>query len=196
METLIVKAMPLPHIKMASILDDFKNRAEEFGETSLPGMLAILETILNEFDKQNQKGVLRYKVVTPADIESARVFYTENMEKPVPLQLTVEKWRKKHTKGQRGLLHAIIGKIARETGMSKNKIKDGIKAQYGVKTEWKGVEFPKSSEDMNTVEYGMLIEGAIVEAGEQGIDVRNYKHEWEEYKRNEREKNNARNTGN
>jgi len=196
MDKLIIKTLPLPHIKMGGILDDFKARVEELEARSFMEMLAILETILNEFDSKNQKGTLRYQVVTPADVESARVFYSDKVKKVIPLQLTVEKWRRKHTKNQQGLLHAIIGEIAKETGMDGDLIKDGIKQQYGVKVEWKGARFPKRSRDMDVLEYGMLIDGAIAEAGEQGIDVRNYKHEWEEFKKNQREKGHDGNTEN
>jgi len=37
-------------------------------------------------------------------------------------------------------------------------------------------------------EMSALIEGVFIEAGEQGVDMREFIAEWEEYKKQEREK--------
>jgi hypothetical protein len=94
--------------------------------------------------------------------------------------LILEKWYKKHTKKQRGLFHAIVDKIAIHSGMSDALIKEGIKEQYGVKIAWKDMSIPKPSSMMSTVEYNMLINGAIVEAADMGINVRDYRNEYEQ----------------
>lgn len=183
MNKLIVKALPIPKMVGQAIIESFTKKIDSLDSFSRIDAVSVLTNILSQVD-DFQAGVFQFKIVTPADIKSAKVFYSQNIKKQIPLMLTVEKWRMKHTKSQRGLLHAIIDEIAIHTGSDREFIKAGIKEHYGVKVEWKGTRFPKPSSDMNTVEYGMLIDGAIIEAGELGIELTSHKHEWEEYKKN------------
>lgn len=68
--------------------------------------------------------------------------------------------------------HAIIGEIARATGMDRELIKQGIKEQYGAKMAYNGRLVCKPSHLMDTQEFSELIRGAEIEATEAGVDLR------------------------
>jgi hypothetical protein len=99
----------------------------------------------------------------------------------VPWKVELRKWHRERTLSQNSLFHAIVGEIARNTGMHPELVKEGIKEQYGPKMMgWKGSTMPKPSSDCDTVEMGSLIDGAILEAAELGIDVRYHAKLWGE----------------
>lgn len=140
--------------------------------------------------EERAEGILKVRIVTPADLKSARIFYKQNVPKDIPLQVIIEKWRKKRTRKQENLFHAILREISGETGMDLDILKEGIKQKYGRHMEWQGVSFPVPSRNLNTKEYGRLIDGAIVEAGELEINIRDYKNEWDQFKAEQERKNN------
>jgi len=135
-------------------------------------------------------GIIKFKIITPADVKMARTFYHQNILKEIPLQVIVEKWRKKKTRSQENLFHAIIREISGETGMDLDIVKEGIKQKYGRHMEWQGISFPVPSRNLNTLEYGRLIDGAILEAAEIGLNIRDYKNEWDQWKKNQEIKKN------
>lgn len=93
-----------------------------------------------------------------------------------PLKITLSKWQRKRSLGQNSIFHAIVSEIARQTGMHPELIKQGLKEQYSPKIHgWKGELQPTPSSQCTVNEMTHLIEGAIAEAGELGIDVRHIK---------------------
>jgi hypothetical protein len=117
--------------------------------------------------------------IDPIDIPF--VFQFTKLHKDIPLKVELRKWHRERTLSQNKLFHAVIGEIARNTGMHAELVKEGIKEQYGSKViGWKGSTMPKPSSSCDTAEMGALIDGAILEAAELGIDVLYEKRLWDE----------------
>lgn len=107
-----------------------------------------------------------------------------------PYIVTVKEARPRRTLNQNALFHAIIGEISRDQGADFDLLKEGIKERYGVRERVtfgnKVYEVAKPSHLCDTVEMGKLIDGALLEAAELGIDVLSYRVDWNEIrKRNE-----------
>jgi len=68
--------------------------------------------------------------------------------------------------------HALVGEIARATGMDRELIKQGIKEQYGAKMPYGGRLVCKPSHLMDSEEFSELIRGAEIEATDAGVDLR------------------------
>lgn len=117
--------------------------------------------------------------IDPMDIPAVYLF--AHQYKDVPWKVELKKWQRKRTLNQNSLFHAIVGEIAIHTGMDPELIKEGIKEQYGPQIiGWKGKTMAKPSSQCDTSEMGALIDGAILEAAELGIDVLYQKRQWDE----------------
>lgn len=127
--------------------------------------------------------IIKFKIGPYTDWKSAKDYYQKNINKQIDLELTLDKWRKIHTKSQRGLFHAVIKQISLFDGTDPEIIKEGIKRQYGVTTFWGKKEVPKPSRLQTTIEYSRLIDGAFLEAAEMGVEIKDLRHEFEEWKR-------------
>ena len=105
------------------------------------------------------------------------------------LTIEVKKYKPLRTLTQNAFFHKTVGYLAWKLGMDAGLVKDAIKRDYGYKAkDYKGKYIPKPSHLCNKFEeMSALIEGCFAEAGEQGIDMREYVIKWEQYKK-EREK--------
>ncbi|MCF7945934.1 MAG: hypothetical protein K9L24_03680 [Spirochaetia bacterium] len=122
--------------------------------------------------------------LSPLDVPDVHEFFKHH--KDMPLRLELKRWRRERTLSQNSLFHAIIGEIAKNTGMCPEIVKQGIKEQYGEKVPgWKGRMMPKPSHLCNTKEMGQLIDGAIYEAAFLGIDVEYHERMLMEVRNNE-----------
>lgn len=86
--------------------------------------------------------------------------------------VTVSKWRPRRSLPANALFHALIGEIARLTGMDSGLVKEGIKQAYGPKVKVFGRLVAKPSHLCDTVEMSDLIRGAEIELAEVGGDIR------------------------
>jgi hypothetical protein len=117
--------------------------------------------------------------INPFDIPF--VYQFSQQHKDTAWKIELRKWHRERTLNQNKLFHAIVGEIARETGMHPDLVKEGIKEQYGPKIiGWKGLTMSKPSSECDTLEMGSLIDGAILEAAELGVDVLYQKRQWDE----------------
>lgn len=119
-------------------------------------------------------------------LDAPYVFEFLKQHKDMPLRVELKQWHKERTLSQNSLFHAVVGEIAKETGMSPDIVKQGIKEQYGEKVPgWKGRMMPKPSHLCDTKEMGQLIDGAIYEAAFLGIDVEYHERMLMEVRNNE-----------
>lgn len=100
------------------------------------------------------------------------VVVSENLSPGDFLDVELRKHKKTRSLSSNAYLHAIIGEIARATGMDRELIKQGIKEQYGAKMAYNGRLVCKPSHLMDTEEFSELIRGAEVEASDAGVDLR------------------------
>lgn len=138
--------------------------------------------------QEKREGIIKFQICTQDDRNSARAYYRKNIRKPIEVKIELEVWRKRRTMKQSGLLHAIIGEIAILQGVDKGIVKTGILEQYGVRIRYKDKVFAKPDGICTTAEMSKLIDGAIREACEQGIDMQTWKLEHEQFELNEKDK--------
>lgn len=103
----------------------------------------------------------------------------------VDLTIEVKKYKPVRTLSQNAFFHKTVAYLAHELHMDAGLVKDGIKFLYGY--QMMGLRnklVPIPSHLCNShEEMSVLIEGCFIEAGEQGIDMRDYINEWEQYKK-------------
>lgn len=96
----------------------------------------------------------------------------------------VKRWRPMRTLTQNAFFHLLLGHLAHEMDMDAGLIKDGIKEKYGYRIMVFGKLVPKPSHLCDRFEeMSALIEGGFREAGEQGIDMRDWIRRWEQIKK-------------
>ena len=102
--------------------------------------------------------------------------------------VSLTKWKPRRTLDQNSFFHLLCGHLEHELNMDSALIKEGIKQRYGYKEQYRDSLIPKPSSMCNKFEeISALIEGCFVEAGEQGIDMRDFINEWQEIKRQQGE---------
>lgn len=94
-----------------------------------------------------------------------------DLEKPV--LFTVERFRKKHSRSQRGLYRLWLGEIANETGNDTDELHNFFKLRYLVpeeKTILGEATLVYSTRNLTTVEYGeFMMKVEVFTASELGI---------------------------
>jgi len=98
----------------------------------------------------------------------------------------IKKWKPLRTLSQNAFFHLLCSYISKEMGYSNEPepVKTGIKEKYGYKMKVFDELVPKPSHLCDKFEeMNVLIEGCFIEAGEQGIDVRDFIRRWEDIKR-------------
>ncbi len=114
----------------------------------------------------------------------------EQYESKDLLTIEVKKYKPVRTLTQNAFFHKTVAYLAFKMGMDADFVKEGIKVLYGYKMRAYGDAglVPKPSHLCNKFEeMSALIEGCFQEAGEQGIDMRDYILRWEQFKK-EKEK--------
>lgn len=111
------------------------------------------------------------------------------------LTIEVKKYKPLRTLTQNAFFHKTVGYLAFKLGMDAGLVKEGVKDIYGYKIKGiRGNLVPKPSHLCSKFEeMQALIEGVFLEAGVQGVDMRDYIHKWEQYKK-ERNKTLDKNT--
>lgn len=101
------------------------------------------------------------------------------------LTIEVKKYKPLRTLSQNAFFHKTVGYLAFKLGMDADFVKEGIKDLYGYRMKvYQGSLIPKPSHLCNKFEeMNALIQGCFIEAGEQGIDMHDYIHKWERYKK-------------
>jgi len=132
--------------------------------------------------EEKRDNIIKYQIVTQADQKSARVFYTLNIKKAIPLMVQIEKWYQHRTLKQNSFLHIVLRRIAVDQNDNIDMLKQGIIEAVGIRIKYKDKEILKPIENYNSWEYNRIIERAINEAAEVGIDVKKEKIEYEQWK--------------
>ena len=115
--------------------------------------------------------------------------YLEAQKDDAYFTITIKRWRERRTITQNNFFHLLCDHLGHRLGMDPALVKEGIKQQHGYKERFGDVLVPKPSSMCNKFEeMSALIEGCFIEAGEQGVDMREFIAEWEEYKKQERDK--------
>ena len=100
------------------------------------------------------------------------------------LTVEVKRWKPIRTLTQNGFFHLLLGYLAHEMDMDAGLIKDGIKQKYGYRMSIFGELTPKPSHLCDRFEeMSVLIEGCFREAGEQGLDMRDWIRRWEQIRK-------------
>lgn len=86
--------------------------------------------------------------------------------------LELREWKPRRSLSQNAIWHAIIGRIAHETGNDADGVKAYLKESYGLKERVFGELVTKPSHRYDISEWPMLMEPAIALAGEYGVDIR------------------------
>ena len=86
--------------------------------------------------------------------------------------LELREWKPRRSLPQNAIWHAIIGRIARETGNDADGVKAYLKEQYGLKERIFGELVTKPSHRYTIDEWPALMEPTIALAGEYGVDIR------------------------
>ena len=100
------------------------------------------------------------------------------------LTVEVKRWKPIRTLTQNAFFHLLLGHLAHEMDMDAGLIKDGIKEKYGFRVSMFGRLVPKPSHLCDRIEeMSALIEGCFREAGEQGLDMRDWIRRWEQIRK-------------
>lgn len=86
--------------------------------------------------------------------------------------LELREWKPRRSLPQNAIWHAIIGRIANETGNAAEDVKQYVKESYGLKERIFGQLVTKPSHRYTIDEWPMLMEPTIALAGEYGVDIR------------------------
>jgi len=109
--------------------------------------------------------------------------YFKLQKNDVYFNIEIKRWRERRTITQNNFFHLLCDDLGRELGMDPALVKEGIKQKYGYKERFGDVLVPKPSSMCNKFEeMSALIEGVFIEAGEQGVDMREFIAEWKEIK--------------
>lgn len=125
-------------------------------------------TLENSTFSEKEKGIIKFKILE--DIDKVRKFVKEKYN-PLQVFLVTMQVKGDRSEKQNRLFFAIITRIAKQTGQSKELIKEGLKMEYGPTYAWKGYDLPKSLTLYSKEEFSMIIEGAIKEAMENNVYI-------------------------
>lgn len=95
------------------------------------------------------------------------------------LTVEVKRYVQRRTLTQNGFFHLLCDHVGKRLGMDPALVKEGIKGKYGFYVDVFHQRVPKPSSQCNKLEeMSALIEGCFQEAGEQGLDMRDFINEW------------------
>lgn len=100
----------------------------------------------------------------------------------------IKKWKPIRTLKQNSFEHLLYDYVGCMLGMDPAEVKIGIKEKYGPYIISFDKIAPKPSHLCNIEEISPRIEGCFIEAGDQGIDMREFIKQWQEIKQFEIEK--------
>lgn len=141
--------------------------------------LRVLPVKVNENQKRNH--YLIFQIKTDRDYEKAKQYYIQHIHGQ-DILLLLEPWQYKSSKKQIDFLHVIIDIISKETYTPRALVKEGIKEKYYPRREYLGIRVITPTMMLTRREISTAITGAIIEAGELGINIDDYRKEWEKWK--------------
>ena len=116
-------------------------------------------------------GVLILSMGNPELLER----WARGLKEGTKLRVEIVPYSPARSDPQNKLFHALVGEIARETGMDADLIKEGLKEQYcpqmAIPFGDRMATVPKPTHLLSVVEMKHLIDGTIAEAIEAGVDV-------------------------
>lgn len=97
--------------------------------------------------------------------------------------IDIKLWKPKRTITQNSFFHLVCTELAQKLDMNMELIKAAIKEKYGYKFQYRDKLYPIPSSQCNKFEeFSALIEGCFIEAGEQGIDMKDFIIQWQKIK--------------
>lgn len=115
------------------------------------------------------------------DLALMREYYRQEVSEGEYHTLTLKKWKRRRSANQNSLWHAMLSEFARQSHMDMELIKEGIKLvameehEYpGIQNPLTGRDIPKPSRMATVSEFSILFDVTIMEASEQGVDLRKF----------------------
>ena len=106
--------------------------------------------------------------------------YLKNRKDNEFFNVEIKKWKPIRTLKQNSFEHLLYDYVGYMLGMDPGIVKIGIKEKYGPFIMSFDKLVPKPSHLCNILEISPRIEGCFIEAGDQGIDMREFINQWQE----------------